>query len=563
MLYNVIKTKILYYRGRLLTIFLAVIFITIDIYAVTHPLLDLTDWIKYIFCFSVLFMLGYIIDRSYKLRVNSKFYKEMYRSLFDHNTDASYNLSNTGKFLRVNDATTTITGYTQKELLKMNFQPIIAEYDRERVVELFNKVLNGESINFDTSINQKSGALRELSITAVPTIVGGNVVGCIGIAKDVTEQRWNEKRLEETFHTLEDMKYTMDASSAYTVTDVNGIILFTNVKASELTGYCPEELIGKTFHIVSASYHDKTFWNNMWSTIRSGEVWTGEVKNKNKKGEEYWVDTTIVPFVNEAGPYQFAVIHKDITDRKKLEIHKQKELLLATELQKGILPTSFKTDVIEVSGLYIPSEELSGDMYYWIQIDEDKFGVIIIDIVGHGVTASLVNMAIRPLLNTLITKGQDPEIIMKELNQHIFKLFKDNKSYDSPIYFTSIYFLIDTKMKNLEYVCAGHPPALLLEVSCEAEKLDIGTIPVGLFHPSMFNVEKGSTSYKPNSTLFLYTDGLADALGGFVQTENYLKELCESQNIDSMMEKVQQKLTEGNQPNQHEDDISVVSILLK
>ena len=106
----------------------------------------------------------------------------------------------------------------------------------------------------------------------------------------------------------------------------------------KISKYSEEELIGQDHRIISSGYHAKEFIHELWVTIANGKTWKGELKNKAKDGTIYWVDTTIVPFLNEQGkPYQYLAIRSDITSRKKMEedIIKQNQ-----ELEKLIFISS-------------------------------------------------------------------------------------------------------------------------------------------------------------------------------------------------------------------------------
>ncbi len=118
----------------------------------------------------------------------------------------------------------------------------------------------------------------------------------------------------------EDLRWALNQAAIVSVSDSNGNILFANKKFAEISGYAQKELIGKSHKILNSGYHPKSFFENMWNTLKNGQIWQGEIKNKTKTGKYFWVDTTIVPFINTEGkPFQYLSIRFDITKRKEAE----------------------------------------------------------------------------------------------------------------------------------------------------------------------------------------------------------------------------------------------------
>lgn len=171
------------------------------------------------------------------------------------------------------------------------------------------------------ALNQEGLAVRWMLTTLIGGMFLVSLVAIFTLRRIAflgKKQMRTQADLEQSVRNLMAEKRALDIHNLISVTDVSGNITYANQKFSEVSGYALDELIGRNHRIVNSGMHPAEFWTAMWQTISAGEEWQGLIRNRAKNGEHYWVQTTIVPFLDEAGlPYQYVSIRTDVTAQEQ------------------------------------------------------------------------------------------------------------------------------------------------------------------------------------------------------------------------------------------------------
>ncbi|WML47947.1 PAS domain S-box protein [Neobacillus sp. PS3-34] len=246
-----------------------------------------------------------------------------------------------GIITNVNEKFCEISGYDRSELIGQDHRILNSgHHSREFFKELWQTIGQGKVWKGEICNRAKDGLLYWVDTTIVPFLKeNGKPYQYVAIRTDITDRKTSEVHLRDTLKELSDFKFALDESSIVAFTDSQGHITSVNDNFCEISKYSREELLGKDHRILNSGFHSKEFFKELWRTIGSGKVWKGELRNKAKDGTFYWVDTTIVPFLNDQGkPYQYLAIRNDITERKKTEevLHRQDKLAAVGQLAAGV-----------------------------------------------------------------------------------------------------------------------------------------------------------------------------------------------------------------------------------
>ncbi len=298
--------------------------------------------------------------------------------------------------------------------------------------------------------------------------------------------------------------------------DTDGKILFLNRAWEELTEYTIQDSMGRSFrdYVIPEDRLVVEEMLQLLETKNRSEIISEEFRFKTKSNEIRWAELDIRVKFNEDNEELFYIgSFRDVTVKKQQESQLVQDLTTAKKLQKSILSRSVSSEHLSIQAYYEPSSMLSGDMYCWFKIDEHRYGIILLDVMGHGVSAALVSMSVRAILQELVINQQSPESVIQELNRYMTEMFQNDEIGLTP-YFTAVYMLIDTNEQTVEYVNAGHNAGIFIQKN-SCSMMTSTTIPVGI--TSEMPLKKEVFAYDSSAVLVLYTDGLLELISPSTQ----------------------------------------------
>lgn len=244
-----------------------------------------------------------------------------YRRLFESAHDGILILdADTGRIEDANPFLVHLLGFSHAEMVGRTVGELSPFKDIESNQSMLEDLQERGYVRYENlPLETRSGQKIEVEFVSNVYWVGDRRVIQCNI-RDISARRRSERQLAHSFREISDLKFALDQHAIVSITEPGGAITSVNEKFCQISGYSRAELLGQDHRLINSGFHAREFMADLWSTLRAGRVWKGEIQNRARDGSFYWVDTTIVPFRDDHGGIrQYVAIHGDITRHKAAE----------------------------------------------------------------------------------------------------------------------------------------------------------------------------------------------------------------------------------------------------
>jgi phosphoserine phosphatase RsbU/P len=389
----------------------------------------------------------------------------------------------------------------------------------------------------------------------------GHIIGTFGITRDATAVKQAEEKLTAESNLLRTIIDHVPARIF--VKDTASHYLLNNQAHLDALGVARQaDTVGRTTMDFFPTERGRQAMADDQQVLSGGTpIISQEKSDFGAEGQEHWSLTTKVPLRDPRGQITGLVgISHDITARKRIEQELQRrshemetDLQMACQIQEAFFPRVYpvfprgvpaEASELRFAHRYLPTATLGGDFFDIVQISDTQCGILICDVMGHGVRAGLLTALIRGVVEEFALRAPHPALVLAEINHSLMPIIQQT---GSPVFATAFYGIIDTSTATLSYANAGHPPPLLLRGTTRS----VGSLATDNPEPAAGLIEDftytGQTiAFGPGDTLLAYTDGFFEASNaeGVMYGESRLRALLAKKSACSGAEMIDQLIQE-------------------
>ena len=272
-----------------------------------------------------------------------KLSEDRYRIFVENINDVIFALDIQGNLTYASPVIERVTGYKVEEVVGQPFARLVHEEDLAEMRHSFERTLAGSLDLAEFRIRAKGGSVLHVRTNCRPVMADGQPLGLTGTMTDITESKEREEQIRKLSRAVN------QSPSAVIITNPDGVIEYVNPKFCQITGYTPEEVLGQNPRFLRSDDTPLSLYQEMWSTIAAGGEWQGELRNRKKNGEQYWVSVSISPIRSANGAItHYVAVQEDITERKAMEAAEREQRILAEALRDTAAALTSTLDLDEV-----------------------------------------------------------------------------------------------------------------------------------------------------------------------------------------------------------------------
>lgn len=347
---------------------------------------------------------------------------------------------------------------------------------------------------------------------------------CISFfVRDITRRRAREEQLRTGYFAIQ------NSGSGIAITDLSYRANYLNPAMKKILGYVDgEDFRGidlKSFFVGDGIEH-------ALNELEQNFSWSGELEISPKDGRQAYVHVSIVKNINSEDVltgyiFSFMDVSNERHAQQKLEAYAarlrhnneemRKDLEMARDVQRTLLPRrypSFADDdksrpLLDFAHIYIPCGTIGGDFFDVIKLSENKAGIFMADVSGHGMRAALITATVRGIIEEIAIDADHPRDFMSKLNSAYNAIFRITEDFG---FVTAVYGVLDTKSGEMEMSIAGHPAPILLKSGHQTAELiaseKLNTPAIGLIGKTKHDFRDFRVNMSSGDILLFYTDGI-------------------------------------------------------